>query len=162
MRKLIVVFIFGLLINNQGYSFEPQNHSEYQNGIGATVGVPYIIGILYERSLTQKFSVQSHVGYFVYFSSLGARINWFPINKNISPYLFAGDALIKSRAEDGGDPEGVANYLWFGPGLKYSYKHFKIFVEVCGLVGGNNDKGIGADWIFPFDPAIGGGLIFRF
>lgn len=95
-------------------------------------------------------------------SSIIMKFNWMPWSYKVLPYFFLGDTLIDMEAEDYGDPEGIANYLWFGSGLSYSIKRFKIFVEVCGLVGGDQDKGLGDDWIFPFDPAIGGGVVFRF
>ncbi len=155
---ILSCFLFINLIFPQDYQEKPI----YKNNIGITAGIPYISGLTYERTISSKFSVQDHIGYFVMISSIGIKVNWTPWSYKVSPYFFLGDALINMEAEDYGDPEGIANYLWFGPGLSFSIKRFKIFVEVCGLVGGNKDKGIGDDWIFPHDPAVGGGFFFRF
>jgi hypothetical protein len=155
---IFACLLFFHLIFPQAY----QENKVYKNNIGITVGIPYISGLTYERTISSKFSVQGHVGYLVMISSIGMKFNWTPWSYKVSSYFFLGDALIDMEAEDYGDPEGIANYLWFGSGLSYSIQRFKIFVEVCGLVGGDQDKGLGDDWIFPFDPAIGGGVVFQF
>lgn len=129
---------------------------------GAAAGIPYTVAITYDRTLGNRYSLQCHAGSFVVFSSTGLRLNWTSTSEGFSPYLFAGDALIHSTAGDFGDPEGVSNYLWFGTGIQYRHGIVRIFVEISGLVGGDDSRGLGDDWIFPFSPAVAGGFKIQF
>jgi hypothetical protein len=132
------------------------------NGISVAAGVPYTLGFAYRRDLNSRFSLQIHAGSAVIFSSAGARLSWSLRKGRFAPYIFAGGAAVHSRAGKYGDPEGISNYLWFGPGANFKRGRIEIFAEACALIGGDDDKGIGDDWYFPFNPAIGGGIMFRF
>ena len=101
------------------------------------MGAPQTAGLTLEYSLTPRFSLQAHGGWFVYFSSYGLRLNYYFSQKKLAPYIFVGDAVIHSRAEDYGDPHGTTNYLWLGPGIKLQGKKFAVFAEVCTLRGGD-------------------------
>ena len=158
---LWVISILAVQICSAQQSATPE-YSLPKNNIGVTAGAPYILGLTYERGFSPKYSMQVHAGYFVYFQSAGLRLNYSFQPQGIVPYLFIGGTVVKSYAEDYGDPHGTTRYLWVGPGVSYSHRKFKIFLEVCALPGGNDYRGIGNDWIFPFDPAVGAGLLFRF
>ena len=162
MKKIVWYLSSFLMLANSALSHELQDELKSKNGIGFVAGMPYTIALTYDRSISSHLSIQTHIGSVIKMSSIGLRMKWAYGTCGLSSYLFFGDVLIDMVAEDYGDPDGITHYFWFGPGLVLSNQRFQVFVEVCGLAGGNENKGIGADWIFPFDPAIGGGLIFRF
>ncbi len=133
------------------------------NAAGIAVGVPQTTAVSYERTLNSKMSLKLHAGYLVFLSSGGGRVLWNFRNENVvRPYLFGGITHIFAVAEGYGDPEGGTNYLWAGSGLKFVRKRWVIFAEGCLLLGGDDEKGLGADWHFPFNPAISGGIMLRF
>ena len=133
-----------------------------KNALGIVAGAPQTIAVVYDRFLSNDISLQIHGGTVVIFSSAGIRLNLVSGRRKLFPYLFLGTVLIQSEAEDAGDPSGTTGYLWPGAGLRYASRHWIIFTEFCGFFGGDENKGIGDDWIFPFDPALAGGVQFRF
>jgi len=132
-----------------------------KNAIGVCAGVPQTLALTYERSLSPNLAVRIHAGSVVIWSSAGARLQWGTTGDGIKPYLFAGVAALHARAEDYGDPEGTTTYLWLGPGASFNADRWSFFAEVSALLGGNDDKGLGDDWVFPFSPAIAGGIMFH-
>jgi len=133
-----------------------------KNALGVVVGAPQTVAIVYDRLIRNDISLQVHAGTVVMFSSAGIRLNWISSRHKFFPYLFLGSVLILSEAEDAGNPYGTTGYLWLGTGLRYASRHLILFTEFCSFFGGNENKGIGADWIFPFDPALAGGVQIRF
>jgi hypothetical protein len=133
------------------------------NAIGLVIGVPQTVAVTYGRALTPRVQLSIYAGSFVLFSSAGARVQIGSWKRGLRPYGFAGVALIQSTAEDYGDPTGLSGYFWLGPGLGLCARRWTLFAEICALLGGNPDRGLGTGtWIFPFAPAISGGILFRF
>jgi hypothetical protein len=121
------------------------------------------VAITYGRALTPRVQLSIYAGSFVLFSSAGARVQIGSWKRGLRPYGFAGYALIHSTAEDSGDPTGLSGYFWLGPGLNLRAGRWMLFAEICALLGGDPDRGLGDNnWIFPFEPALSGGLLFRF
>lgn len=135
--------------------------TESKNAIGVCAGAPQTLAITYERSLAPKLALRVHAGSVVFFSSAGGRLQWGSGGSGFKPYLFAGVAAVHSRAEDYGDPKGTTSYLWFGPGANFNADRWTFFAEINALLGGNDDKGFGDDWVFPFSPAIAGGIMIH-
>jgi hypothetical protein len=134
-----------------------------RNAIGACAGAPQTLAITYERQLAHKLSVRVHAGSVYFFSSAGARLQWGSSGTGFKPYLFAGIAAVHAVPEDDDNPDGTTSYLWFGPGVNLNAGDVTFFAEICALQGGNDDKGFGDDWLFPFDPlAFAGGIMVRF
>jgi len=135
----------------------------YKNAIGVCAGAPQTLAVTYERSLAHKLSVRIHAGSVYFFSSAGGRLQWGSGGNGFKPYLFAGIAAVHSNPENYGDPDGTTSYVWFGPGVNFNVDRLTFFAEINALQGGNDDKGFGDDWIFPFDPlAFAGGIMVRF
>ena len=133
------------------------------NAIGVVIGVPQTVAVTYWRTLTPRIQMSIHAGSAVLFSSAGARVQIGPGQSGLRPYAFAGYTVIHSTAEDYGDPEGLSGYLWLGPGVSLRARRWALFAEICALAGGDEDRGLGSGtWIFPFAPAVSGGLLFRF
>lgn len=130
-----------------------------RSSIGVCGGAPQTLAVTYEHSITSRVALRLHGGSVYFFSSVGGRLQWYRNGGAFRPYLFAGIAAIHSRAEDYGDPKGTSSYLWLGPGVRIGTDKWFVFAEVCGLLGGNDDRGLGDDWIFPFSPALAGGLM---
>lgn len=146
-----------------GYTANAEGADQYRkNAVGIAVGVPQTIALTYERALGSSLAARIHMGSAVFFSSGGARVLWRYDRKGFRPYLFAGAVFIHAVAEGYGDPEGTTSYLWLGPGLSLRLNRWVVFAEVSALLGGNDDRGFGDDWVFPFSPAIAGGIMIRF
>jgi hypothetical protein len=162
--KYLFRIIFGYLILLAGEVplVTAQNTTILKNALGVVVGAPQTMAVFYERLIDRNISLQIHAGTVIVFSSAGIRLNWINNNHKFFPYLFMGSVLIHSEAEDAGDPYGTTGYLWLGTGIRYTSRRWILFGEFCAFLGGNENKGIGDDWIFPFDPAIAGGLQIRF
>jgi hypothetical protein len=163
-------FVFWLLsfcaidcaVHGAGYAADaayPDRSSK--NAVGVCAGVPQTISLTCERALSSHLSARAHVGSAVILSSAGGRLQWSSDRTGLKPYLFAGAAFIHSRAEDYGDPKGTTGYIWLGPGASVELDRWVIYTEVSALLGGDEDKGLGDDWIFPFSPAISGGIMIR-
>ena len=132
-----------------------------RHAIGICAGAPQTLGVTYERSLGSHFAARVHVGSVVLFSSAGARLQWGYNKNGFQPYLFAGAAAIHSVAGDFGNPEGTAAYLWVGPGASIRGDRWIFFTEVGALLGGDDDGGLGHDWVFPFSPVVAAGIMIR-
>jgi hypothetical protein len=139
-----------------------QNSTPLKNSIGVVIGAPQTIAVVYDRLINKNISLQVHAGSALLFSSAGVRLNWLNGRRKFFPYLFLGSVLIHSEAEDSGDPDGTTGYLWIGTGLRYASRRWILFGEFSGFFGGDKNKGIGDNWFFPFDPALAGGVQFRF
>lgn len=145
---------------SSGYARDADTSSRPgRNAVGVSVGVPHTIALTYELGLTDKLSARGHVGTVVLLSSAGARIQYGNRGPGLRPYLFAGGVLIHATAEGFGDPEGMTGYVWFGPGFNIRKGRWALYVEVSALLGGDDDRGLGDDWIFPFSPAVSAGII---
>jgi len=162
LKKYIWIVLFCHCLSNEVLAQSTSANDAHKNNLGISMGIPYTTGLTYERLIIPTISVQAHAGYFVIVQSLGIKLNWFPMDSKILPYFFLGDALVGWEAQDYGDPDGISNYVWFGCGLSYSIKRIKLFIEASGLILGNEEKGLGDNWIFPFSPSVGGGICFRF
>jgi hypothetical protein len=138
-----------------------QSDGSRRNAIGVCAGVPQTISLTYERALSSHLAARVHVGSVVLLSSAGARLQWQSSRAGLQPYFFGGGALIHAVAEDYGNPEGTAAYIWLGPGVNLSLDRWMLYTEVSALLGGDDDKGLGDDWIFPFSPAITVGILVR-
>lgn len=145
---------------SRGYARDPNTSSRPgRNAIGVSVGVPHTIALTYELGLTGKLCARGHAGTAVLLSSAGARIQYGSRGPGLRPYLFAGGVLIHATAEGFGDPEGTTGYVWFGPGVNIRKGRWTLYGEVSALLGGDDDSGLGDDWIFPFSPAVSAGII---
>jgi hypothetical protein len=133
-----------------------------ESAIGVSVGIPHTLALTYERYLGSHLAARVHIGSAVLLSSAGARIQWGQNRTGFRPYVFAGAAWIHSVPGDYGDPEGVTGYFWLGPGVSLRQDRWEIYTEASALLGGDEDGGLGHDWIFPFSPAITAGLMLRF
>jgi len=162
LKKYICILLLSHFLTAEALAQPTGTKDDYKNNLGISIGIPYTTGLTYERLITPTLSVQAHAGYFVVVQSLGIKLNWYPLDSKILPYFFLGDALVGWEAQDYGDPDGISNYVWFGCGLSYSIKRIKLFIEASGLILGNEEKGLGDNWIFPFSPSVGGGVCFRF
>jgi hypothetical protein len=133
------------------------------NTIGVVVGVPQTVAVTYGRLLSPRIRLSLYAGSAVLFHAAGIRAQITARRGRFRPYGFAGYALIYSVGEDYGDPTGTSGYLWLGPGARLVARRWALFAEVCALLGGDEDRGLGhGPWIFPFSPALAGGLEFRF
>ena len=160
--SLLIFFMMGFSFSRPVFASGNTSGRVRFNAVGVEAGVPQTTAVSYERTLNSKLSLRFHAGYFVLLSSGGGRVLWNFRNESlVRPYLFGGIARIYAVAEGYGDPEGGTNYIWSGPGLKFVGKRWIIFAEACVLMGGDDEKGLGADWHFPFNPAISGGIMFR-
>ncbi len=165
LPSLPVVLIGSLLLLASEASGAPEvsGGTGAANAIGVVIGVPQTLAVTYWRALTPRVQMSIHAGSAVLFSSAGARLQIGPGQSGLRPYAFAGYAVIHSTAEDYGDPEGLSGYLWLGPGVSLRARRWTLFAEICALLGGDKDGGLGGGtWIFPFSPAVSGGLLFRF
>lgn len=144
------------------FDLTAQDSSSTKNSLGVVVGAPQTVALVYDRLVDDNISLQVHVGSVIIFSSVGIRINWISSRHRFFPYLFSGTVLIHSEALDAGDPAGTTGYLWLGTGVRYARRHWILFGEFSGFFGGDKNKGVGDNWIFPFNPALGGGMQFRF
>jgi hypothetical protein len=162
--KLITFCLLIIVSNSLVQAAANQDAPQYlKNAIGLTLGVPQTIAVSYDRTLNSKLAARIHIGSVILFSSIGSRVQWGQNDKGIHYYIFAGLTLINnSIAEDYGDPEGTAGYLWFGPGLAYRDERWIAYTEVSALLGSNDNRGLGDNWIFPFAPAISAGFLIRF
>jgi hypothetical protein len=133
-----------------------------KHAIGPCVGVPQTFALTYERRLGSQLAARIHLGSAVLLSSAGARVQWGHNGTGFHPYFFTGAALIHSVAEGYGDPKGVAGYIWLGPGMNLRQDRWTLYAEVSALLGGDEDRGLGDDWIFPFSPAVTLGLMLHF
>lgn len=134
-----------------------------RNTLGIAVGVPQLIGIEYERTLSSHFELCAHVGSVVLLSSVGARVCRGSVEPGLRPYAFVGGAVIHAEPDKPSDPDSAAAYLWVGPGLAWRNRGLKIYGEVSALLGGSEDRGLGdTTWVFPLNPAISGGIAIRF
>jgi hypothetical protein len=126
-------------------------------------GAPQTLAVTYERSLTPNLALRFHGGTVYFYSSAGGRLQLQKAAGGFRPYLFAGIAAVHSKAENYGDPEGTTGYVWLGPGAAFGNDRWLFFAEICALLGGDDDKGFGDDWVFPFDPlAFAAGIMVRF
>lgn len=133
------------------------------NAVGMAVGVPQTVAVAYWRTLTPRVQIHAYAGSAVLFSSAGARVQFGFREKVLRPYAFAGYAVIYSVGQESDSPSGVSGYLWLGPGLSLCSRRWALFAEGCALLGGDEHRGLGdRTWIFPFDPAISGGLTCRY
>jgi len=133
------------------------------NAAGIAIGVPQTVAVTYWRTLTTHVQIHAYSGSAILFSSAGVRVQYEMREKGLRPYAFAGYALIHSVGQESDSPSGVSGYLWLGPGLSLGSRRWALFAEVCALLGGDERRGLGDQtWIFPFDPAISGGLMCRF
>jgi hypothetical protein len=133
-----------------------------KNSLGACVGVPQTFALTYERIVSPRLSTRLHAGTAVLLSSAGARIQWGHNGNGFHSYVFAGAALVHSVAEGYGDPEGTTWYMWVGPGINLRRDRWTFYTEASALLGGDEDAGLGDDWIFPFSPAITAGILAHF
>jgi len=164
LAQLIVLTGFLLLLTPEAFG-EPDRSIKAgeSNAIGVVAGVPQTVAVTYWRALTPGVQLGLHAGSAVLFSAAGARLQVGPGPRGLRPYAFAGYAAIHSTGEDFGDPEGLSGYLWIGPGVSFQTRRFTVCAEICALLGGAKNHGLGDKaWVFPFNPAVSGGLLFRF
>jgi hypothetical protein len=161
-----LIVLAGLLpLFTPATSAEPDHSAgiEADNAVGLAVGVPQTVAVTYWRVLTPGMRICFHAGSAVLFNAAGARLQLGPGPGGLRPYAFAGYAAIHSVGEDYGDPEGLSGYLWLGPGVSFQIRRLTVFAEICALLGGDENRGLGdKTWIFPFDAAASGGLLFGF
>lgn len=157
-RFTIFVFVISLIYCKTGFSFTSDSTRFYTNSIGAAAGIPQTIAITYERMFNAKLAGQIHFGGAILIHSGGLRLRCGSHFKGFHPYLFAGVTFIHIYGQEYGDPHGTSGYFWMGPSLR----RWILYAEVSGLLGGNDERGLGEDWRFPLDPAISGGVMFRF
>jgi hypothetical protein len=163
MVPVILAGISFLLSGPAGGTVALPSRTEAANTIGVVVGVPQTVAVTYGRFLSPRVQLSFHAGSAVLFHSAGIRARITARRGWLRPYGFAGYALIYSIGEDYGDPTGTSGYLWLGPGVCLAASRWVLFAEVCALLGGDEDRGLGhGPWIFPFSPALAGGLEFRF
>jgi hypothetical protein len=158
--RLLIVVVIHLSLTA---SSPAEAAASKKNAIGACAGAPQTLAITYERQVAHKLGFRVHAGSVYFFSSAGARLQWGSRGAGLKPYLFAGITAVHAVPEDDDNPDGTTSYLWLGPGVSFNADRLAIFAEICTLQGGNDDKGFGDDWIFPFDPlAFSGGIMVRF
>lgn len=163
MASLVVLCaVITTCVSFGGCHSEAAAASPAKNAIGICGGAPQTVGVTYERSLASNLAARVHVGSVYFFSSAGGRLQWGRTENGFHPYLFAGATIINAIAEGHGDPEGATGYLWIGPGASIRSDRWLFFAEVSALLGGDDDRGLGDDWVFPFSPAIAGGIMLRF
>jgi hypothetical protein len=134
-----------------------------RNSFGIAVGIPQTVAIEYGRALSSRAEFCVHAGSVALLSSAGARLRWGRIEPGIRPYAFLGGAVIHAEPDKPGDPDGATSYVWLGPGFAWRTPSWRVFGEVSALLGGNEDRGLGdTNWVFPFNPAISGGIAIRF
>ena len=160
---LVALSVLMPLKNALGYSTGGPVDARYrENAAGIAMGIPQTIALTYERTLGSRFAARIHMGSAILYSSVGARLLWRQNGNGFHPYLFAGTAFIYAVAEGYGDPEGTSGYIWSGTGLSLRQNRWAAYTEAGALLGGNDDRGLGDDWVFPFSPVIAAGLMIRF
>ncbi len=138
------------------------NSPEPRNSLGIGIGLPQTVALTYERQLEPGFALRLHAGTFFLISSAGGRLQWERGKHRYRPFFFAGGAIIHVVGEYSLDPDGAAGYLWLGSGLNVKLRRWTFYGEGSILYGGDQNHGLGENWVFPFNPAMAAGIMFGF